>query len=495
MECVKNSNKDKNGQIRVGKDSMSERIRNVSSPTSRQRKKDANQNPNEQQVRPNDTAVDKDSRETLNSSQNPEASQTTVNGDNICEDSSGLLDNSSLPNGAQFPDVLSLKNHLNYVHKLRLCDLCLTHNKLFPHEYSYYDPFALRRHMKEGEPNTSHRGHPDCKLCHDTFFNMDELLLHMSREHFHCHICARQDTNLRYYFMDYVSLREHFRNSHFLCERGNCKVEQFTSAFENEIEYQFHVFNVHGNPSSSRGESRQQRTITLEPASHRSTARGSSPHNSNRQARQDRNVAIVTTGQMATANNPTTQRPPENILSQLRQQRLPTRNEFPALGQQGTSSSYAVVPIGTTSSLSNSNTHTAGMSGPTRSQIRQALREPVRSVPPAPTDINNFPSMLPSSSRPQSFVSTLGGGIKRPEQLNQSDFPPLPEQPKSKKSNQSKKSKGQTKPRIATKDMTLDELIRNSLVLGASSSRSESTKTKGNNSKNVKHKPLKIQLS
>lgn len=470
LECIKiakstnQSRKDETKNHATLKENLRES--GLISPTSSQKHKNSKK-----------ASADVGEKKTENESKVPENSTPSPNG-NINEDSSGLLNELDVPRGAQFSDVLSLKNHLNYVHKLKLCDLCLTHNKLFPHEYSYYDSSSLMKHMKEGEPKTSHRGHPNCKLCHDTFFNLDELLLHMSREHFHCHICARQDTNLRYYFMDYTSLREHFKSKHFLCERGNCRVEQFTSAFENNIEYQFHVVNVHGNPSSSRGESRQQRTITLEPTPHRATNRNS--HSPNRETRQDRNVAIITTGQMATANNTTTQRPPENILTQLRQQRLPTRNEFPALGQNSTSASSVAMPINTTSFNPNDIS---------RNQIRRALQNSNRTAE-STTSISDF---IPNS-QPNSLARALGGGLRRPEQLNQSDFPPLPVQPKP-KTNAQKKVKNQAKVRVPPSDMTLDQLIRDSLVLSSGNSRSTNDKTKGKAGKNVKHKPLKIQLS
>ena len=70
------------------------------------------------------------------------------------EDAQGLLGAADVINKS-FPDVFGLKGHLHFVHKLKLCDLCLTHNKLFPFEYSYYDNGALRKHMREGEPKTS----------------------------------------------------------------------------------------------------------------------------------------------------------------------------------------------------------------------------------------------------------------------------------------------------------------------------------------------------
>lgn len=371
---------------------------------------------------------------------------------------------SKVSNNIVFQDVFNLKNHLHFVHKLKLCDLCLNHDKLFPFEYSYYDFNALKKHMKEGEPKTSHRGHPECELCHDTFFNKDELLGHMGREHFHCHICARQDSNLRYYFLDYASLRKHFKKNHFLCERGQCRVEQFTSAFENYFEYQMHMVQVHGSQATnvSRGESRQQRTIMLEPAPHRQP-RTNSPNRTTRS--RDPNIAVVSTGVMAMANDPQRHRLPESFLSQLREQRLPSRNEFPALGQTSTTTSHS--------------SRSPQPNFPALASTRPHINQQPTSSASLSQRINS-----PGTSS-HSFVSTLGGGIRSASQLNESDFPPLPEQPKPKGAN-IRKSQAKMNSCNSRGGMSLDQLIRTSLAIGPSNSRTN---------KNVKQKPLRIQLS
>lgn len=373
----------------------------------------------------------------------------------------------TVDNVSIFKDVSSLKHHLNIAHKLRLCDLCLVHDKLFPFEYSYYDQNSLKKHMKEGEPKTSHRGHPNCQLCHGIFFNMDELLVHMAREHFHCHICARQESNLRYYFLDYASLREHFKNKHFLCERGNCRIEQFTSAFENNVEFQLHQSQVHGSSATamSRGESRQQRTITLDSAPHRSSR--SSPPSGRSVRGRNQNVAVVSTGIVAAANDPQRQRLPESFMTQLRQQRLPSRNEFPALGQMTTS------PDSNSSRVSNATQ--SGQTSNNQATLASAIVQ--------------RPYGLGTSSN--SFVRTLGGGMRAPERLDESDFPPLPEQPKVKAT----KTKSQSKAtqRTPMGEMSLDQLIRSSLIISPGNSRSVK---KGQSAvKNVKRRPLKIELS
>lgn len=416
-------------------------------------------------------------------------------GDRIEEDAQGLLKPSDVAHITHtiFSDVLGLKNHLNYVHRLKLCELCLTHNKLFPFEYSYYDRAALDRHKAKGEPKTSHRGHPNCELCRLIFFNTDELIAHMSREHFHCHLCGRHDSVNRVYFADYTELRKHFKDKHFLCEREHCRFEQFISAFDTSLDFQLHLVQVHGNPTSglSRGEARHQRTITLDSAPHR--ARPISPSRSFRQ-NLPRNAAVVSTGTVATANN--SRHPlPESFQAQIIQQRLPTRAEFPALGQNSTSSS-------TNYAEQQSLPPTYNTSYPSLAQTNSdSSSNPIPTSRPSTTTCTTSLRIVagPSSSRP-SFVRTLGGGYQPPEQLNEMDFPPLPEHPKPKSKSKKPKAQDNASTRNTNGGLTLNQLFSSSLTMSNRNSKTNGKKanTKGNpakSNKNVKPKAIKIQLS
>lgn len=376
-------------------------------------------------------------------------------------------------NSAEFDDVLGLKHHLERVHRLKLCELCLTHNKLFSFEYSYYTGSSLRDHMKFGEPKTSHKGHPSCSLCHDTFFNLDELLQHMSREHYHCHLCGRHDSNMRIYFLDYESLRQHFKTRHYLCERGNCRHEQFTSAFESQIDYHVHLVQVHGGSAAglSRGEARQQRTITLDSAPHREPPPSNIPPN----------AAVVSTGLVAVANSSRRDRAqlPESIRAQLQlqqqQRRLPSRAEFPALGLEASTSTIL------SSSPHQTNTNT--------SRVQQF---PALPTPTVSTSQTSSHRVIAGPSSARSFVRSVGGGCRAPTQLDEMDFPPLPEQPKNKSKN--KRAKPQEPARSRDNGpMTLDQLISETLSLSSQSNgTNKKSGTKGG--KNVKAKAIKIQL-
>lgn len=301
----------------------------------------------------------------------------------------GLLEPAIVSHPA-FDDVFGLKNHLNYVHKLRLCDLCLNHNKLFPFEFSYYDNASLSKHIKEGEAKSSHTGHPACQLCRQIFFNQDELLLHMSREHFPCHLCEARESNMLVYFNDYVNLRNHFRDKHILCERDNCRNEHLTSAFDSEIEYEIHLVNVHRL---------QRSTITLESAPHVARQNQADSARSLRQS-LPRNAAVISTGNVAIANS---QRRVENDPNAIRlnrplvrPQRLPSQSEFPALGQDTATNRTLNQPPATSSSRLANNR-------PTQSTLSQRLTAGPSSVySRAPIELNEveFPS-LPEAPKPK----------------------------------------------------------------------------------------------
>lgn len=408
----------------------------------------------------------------------------------IEEDAQGLLESSSQVNETKFADVFGLKNHLNYVHKLYLCDLCLTHNKLFPFEYSYYNKLALKRHKENGEPKTSHRGHPNCVLCRQTFFNAEEMLSHMSREHYHCHLCGRHDSNMRIYFLDYITLREHFKSKHILCERDNCRHEQFTSVFDNEIDYHVHLCQYHPTQTTglSRGEVRHQRTITLEQPAYR--VRDGANNNTLRNSYLPPNTALVSTGPVATANNPRQQRPPESIQAQIRQQRLPTRAEFPALGQNSITPSSQAVTISNTNPYPSLPTITNTTSSSINNNTSTTTNRSSANISSLSQRVTAGPSTSLNSRG--SFVRTLGGSYRPPERLNEMEFPPLPEQPKVKANKKPKK-----RVEDHSEPLSLEQLINTSLSLSNRNTKPNGKKkigSKAGASAKATKKPIKIQL-
>lgn len=157
-----------------------------------------------------------------------------------------------------FPQV---KEHIRKAHSLMYCDICLKHLKIFTHERKCYTREALVRHRKEGDADDrSHRGHPLCQFCDDRYLDNDELLLHLRKTHFWCHICEK-DGNQDYY-PNYHNLRRHFKQAHFLCEEGECFHEKFTSVFRLKVDFQAHTAQQHSD-RLSKAEARQMRQLDI----------------------------------------------------------------------------------------------------------------------------------------------------------------------------------------------------------------------------------------
>lgn len=78
-------------------------------------------------------------------------------------------------------------------------------------------------------------GHPICEFCQNPFYGDNELYLHMSTEHYTCHICQRRHPGQYEYYKDYDDLEIHFRQDHHICENEACIAKKFV-VFTNESE-------------------------------------------------------------------------------------------------------------------------------------------------------------------------------------------------------------------------------------------------------------------
>ncbi|XP_062868890.1 E3 ubiquitin-protein ligase ZNF598 isoform X2 [Trichomycterus rosablanca] len=164
------------------------------------------------------------------------------------------------PEPKVFSRFEELEQHMRKQHELFSCKLCAKHLKIFSYERKWYNRKDLVRHRMQGDPDdTSHRGHPLCKFCDDRYLDNDELLKHLRRDHYFCHFCDADGA--QEYYSNYKFLSDHFRESHFLCEEGRCRTEQFTHAFRTEIDYKAHKAAAH---SKNRAEARQNRQIDLQ---------------------------------------------------------------------------------------------------------------------------------------------------------------------------------------------------------------------------------------
>ncbi|PIK55709.1 putative zinc finger protein [Apostichopus japonicus] len=156
-----------------------------------------------------------------------------------------------------------LQDHMRKDHELFYCELCLEHLKIFTSERKCYPRKDLAQHRRKGDADdTSYKGHPLCEFCDKRYFDNDELLKHLRRDHYFCHFCESSGVSNQYYD-DYGNLKDHFQDSHYLCEEADCQFEQFSHAFASDIDLKAHRAAVHSK-TFSKFQARQNRQIDVE---------------------------------------------------------------------------------------------------------------------------------------------------------------------------------------------------------------------------------------
>lgn len=155
-----------------------------------------------------------------------------------------------------------LRDHMKREHHLYFCDICLKHLQKFTYELKVYSRADLAKHRRVGDSgDTAYKGHPLCEFCDDRFLDDEYLHRHLRKNHFWCHICEKDGKQL--YFHDYVNLRDHFRDEHYLCEEDMCKYEQYTSVFRSEIDLQAHIALKHSQ-KMTKAQVRQARQLEVD---------------------------------------------------------------------------------------------------------------------------------------------------------------------------------------------------------------------------------------
>ncbi|KAK8946927.1 hypothetical protein KSP39_PZI007092 [Platanthera zijinensis] len=170
-----------------------------------------------------------------------------------------------------FRNIEQLKGHLYHQHKMFMCSLCLEGRKIFITEQKLYNKSQLRQHISSGDSEVDGSeterggfvGHPICEFCKNPFYGDTELYLHMSTEHYTCHICQRQHPGQYDYYRNYDDLEVHFRQEHFLCEHEACLAKKFV-IFQTEAEMKRHNAIEHGgNMSRSKRNAALQIMLTM----------------------------------------------------------------------------------------------------------------------------------------------------------------------------------------------------------------------------------------
>ncbi|KAI9459453.1 hypothetical protein BJY52DRAFT_1084852, partial [Lactarius psammicola] len=152
-----------------------------------------------------------------------------------------------------------LKLHARGNHGKLMCDLCIRHKKVFPHEHALYTspqlsihlPSMQRRQQKSAPKDQVEGGvHPLCEFCRECVFGDDELYTHMRHTHEECFICKRNEIRDKY-FQNYEALEQHFEQAHHLCPNPSCQASKFV-VFGSRIDLQAHMMEEHGAEMSTR---------------------------------------------------------------------------------------------------------------------------------------------------------------------------------------------------------------------------------------------------
>ncbi|KAF8266463.1 hypothetical protein EI94DRAFT_1733029 [Lactarius quietus] len=165
-----------------------------------------------------------------------------------------------------------LKLHVRSTHGKFMCDLCIHHKKVFPHEHALYTspqlfthlPSMQRRQQKSAPKDQVEGGvHPLCEFCRECVFGDDELYTHMRHTHEECFICKRNEIRDKYIGQSCSSLRwslafdhlhlqeQHFEQAHHPCPNPTCQASKFV-VFGSRIDLQAHMVEEHGTEMSTR---------------------------------------------------------------------------------------------------------------------------------------------------------------------------------------------------------------------------------------------------
>jgi E3 ubiquitin-protein ligase ZNF598 len=80
----------------------------------------------------------------------------------------------------RFKSEDELTRHVVRTHQLFFCDVCTENQKLFLHEHTLYTRKDLVAH-KRSKTSVGTETHPKCQFCDTRFFDMDALMMHLTR--------------------------------------------------------------------------------------------------------------------------------------------------------------------------------------------------------------------------------------------------------------------------------------------------------------------------
>lgn len=156
-------------------------------------------------------------------------------------------------NGVQDPFRLKegLREHLNTVHKVDYCSICLDNRPVYLSEQQTYSDKERDSHNR-GEclrDPDSFVGHPMCFFCNRRHYDGEHLLKHLQQQHYSCDLCNRGEYTFTFY-KNRPKLLEHFADKHKLCDHPACRdLDPMLRVYHSDFELQTHMQSAHGASS------------------------------------------------------------------------------------------------------------------------------------------------------------------------------------------------------------------------------------------------------
>lgn len=139
-------------------------------------------------------------------------------------------------------NLVQLKKHLEFDHKLKFCEVCLKGRIVFVREQKLYKFNEIAKHIEYGDGQDV-PPHPLCLFCKIRHYDEDELKKHIQAKHFSCGMCD----NAPYMFYEtYEKLKTHFQKAHYMCPYSECQDHRFV-VFKTPYDLQAHNISFHCN--------------------------------------------------------------------------------------------------------------------------------------------------------------------------------------------------------------------------------------------------------
>ncbi|KAL5104373.1 hypothetical protein TcWFU_010022 [Taenia crassiceps] len=147
--------------------------------------------------------------------------------------------------GFTAPNMSALNRHTTNEHRLSFCDLCLRHAHMLPSEFVPLSCKELAAHRKWDKVRK--RGHPVCEFCSQTFYEFENLIVHIREAHFICDFC--HTAGVFEVFRRQQELFSHYEKMHFVCPE--CESAGRMTCFASEEQLGIHRMREHPNESKN----------------------------------------------------------------------------------------------------------------------------------------------------------------------------------------------------------------------------------------------------